>query len=92
MNLYIASGWIWDDETCDSKKIKCGIFDSLELAVEGINIIFKSHLKNQEDFIKMNEYYLSDETHIPYKVDIYVKGYEFHFKIEKELLNNIITK
>lgn len=93
MYLYIASGWIWDDEKCDSHKIKCGIFDSIELAVEGIDSSFKSYMKCQDDFIKKKEYYLSDgDSSIPYKLDVFVKGYEFHFKIEKELLNNIIKK
>lgn len=93
MDLYIASGWIWDDETCDSQKIKCGIFDSIELAVEGIDSTFKSYMKGQDEVIKKKEYYLlDDDSLIPYKLDLFVKGFEFHFKIEKEVLNSIITK
>lgn len=85
MDLYIASGWIWDDEECDTHKIKCGIFDSMEMAVECINTTFNNYLKEQEEFIKKNEYFLEDSK-IPYKLDVFMKGYEFHFKVEKELL------
>jgi hypothetical protein len=86
MDIFVASGWLWDNGECESYKINCGIFQTIELAVKGIDSICKDKIKNPQDIIKKNESYHNEDLKVLYKKEVYTKDYEYHFKINKEIL------
>ncbi len=87
MKVYEPLCWIWDDYSASTIDIKeMGLYSTIELAKEKIDVFYKEKLSPSEKILKLNEgikFNIDDK----YNLSVVTNKYEFHFRvIERELI------
>lgn len=87
MKVYEPLCWIWDNYSASTTNIKeIGLYSTIELAKDKIDIFYKEMLSPSEKILKLDEdINIKDED--KYNLSVFTDRYEFHFRvIERELV------
>lgn len=87
MKVYEPLCWIWDNHSASTINIKeIGLYSTLELAKDKIDVFYKEMLSPSEKILSLNE-----DTKVKnddkYNLSVFTNRYEFHFRVvERELI------